>query len=38
MPMAPPLTVQLVNSGGECWEAVYNTVLRNTSEVFKAKF
>ena len=38
LPIATPLTVQLLNSDGECWEAVYGNVLKNTSEVFKAKF
>jgi len=33
-----PALVQLVNSDGECWEAAYNTVLKNTGDHFKTKF
>ena len=33
LPMTPPVTVQVVNSEGECWEAVYGAadVSRNDS-------
>ncbi|HVO23694.1 MAG TPA: hypothetical protein VMW56_08705 [Candidatus Margulisiibacteriota bacterium] len=31
------VTVQLVNSGGTCWEAVYSTATRNNAQAFKAK-
>jgi hypothetical protein len=37
-PMSPPVTVQLNNSVGECWEAVFSTVIRNDSQHYKAKF
>jgi acyl-homoserine lactone acylase PvdQ len=32
-----PVRVQLVNSDGECWEAVYGSALANGSDRFKAK-
>lgn len=41
MPTMPililPVTVQLVNDQGVCWEAVYSSTLRNLPESFKAK-
>jgi len=33
----PPVTVQLISSAGECWEAVYSTPAVNTPNLFKAK-
>lgn len=38
MPLTPPVTVQLKNSDGECWESVFTQVTKNTSELYKAKF
>ncbi len=32
-----PIRVQLVNAGGECWEAIYGTTLRNQEDRLKAK-
>jgi hypothetical protein len=32
-----PFRVQLVNGGGECWEASYGTTLKNDSQRLKAK-
>ncbi|MEO6029679.1 MAG: acetylxylan esterase [Candidatus Binatia bacterium] len=41
MPVMPiqtlPITVQLVNGNGQCWEAIYQTTFRNTAEQLKAK-
>ena len=37
-PLPLPVTVQLVNGTNErCYEAVFNTALRNDSRLFKAK-
>lgn len=33
----PPVTVQLRNTLGECWEAVYGTPLVNEAGRFKAR-
>ncbi len=32
-----PVTVQLVNSAGECWGATYNTTFRNQDDQLKAR-
>ena len=32
-----PVRVQLVNGGGACWEATYNSTFQNTATSFKAK-
>jgi hypothetical protein len=32
-----PVTVQLINDDGTCWEARYGTTLKNVPEIFKAK-
>jgi hypothetical protein len=32
-----PVTVQIVNSGGACWEATYSSTFRNTTTSLKAK-
>ena len=32
-----PVRVQLVNGGGACWEATYNSTFQNTAASFKAK-
>ena len=32
-----PVRVQLVNGGGACWEATFNTTFQNTARAFKAK-
>ncbi len=32
-----PVRVQLVNGGGACWEATFNTTFQNTAKAFKAK-
>jgi acyl-homoserine lactone acylase PvdQ len=32
-----PVTVQLLNGAGACWEASYGSTLRNQPELFKAK-
>jgi hypothetical protein len=39
MPLAqdPTVTVQLVNSEGQCWEANYSSALSNTNLLFKAR-
>jgi hypothetical protein len=37
-PLAVPMTVQLKNSQGECWESVYTGVIKNDGTTFKAKF
>jgi predicted acyl esterase len=34
---ALPVTVQVVNGNGQCWEAVYSGTLRNQEDKFKAK-
>jgi hypothetical protein len=35
-PLVPPVRMQLVNSAGECWEAVYSTPAVNDGAFFKA--
>jgi DNA-binding beta-propeller fold protein YncE len=35
-PLVPPVRMQLVNSAGECWEAVYSTPAVNDGSFFKA--
>jgi hypothetical protein len=37
LPLAPPVTVQLQATTGECWEAVYSTPSKNDASQFKAK-
>jgi 6-phosphogluconolactonase (cycloisomerase 2 family) len=37
LPLTPPVTVQLVNSLGECWEATYSTPIVNDAVEFRAK-
>jgi 6-phosphogluconolactonase (cycloisomerase 2 family) len=37
LPLTPPVTVQMVNSAGECWEATYSTPSVNTALEFRAK-
>src|SRR5262249_36499414 len=32
-----PVNVQIVNSGGACWEATYSATFQNTTTNFKAK-
>ena len=32
-----PVRVQIVNGGGACWEATYNSTFQNTATSFKAK-
>jgi predicted AlkP superfamily pyrophosphatase or phosphodiesterase len=32
-----PITVQLVNADGQCWQATYSTTLRNQDDKLKAK-
>jgi fibronectin-binding autotransporter adhesin len=36
LPLALPVTVQLVGSSGECWESVHSDARRNESSRFKA--
>ena len=33
-----PVTVQLRNDAGECWEATYSTAINNSTTQFKARF
>jgi hypothetical protein len=35
--LVPPLTVQLVNEDGHCWEAVYSVPAQMEASTFKAK-
>jgi hypothetical protein len=38
LPMVPPVTVQLRNSEGSCWEAVYGAVpAKNGPTLYQAK-
>jgi cysteine-rich repeat protein len=37
LPMIPPVTVQLRNSDGSCWEAVYGTPLKNGATQYLGK-
>ncbi len=32
-----PLTVQLVSTQGQCWEAVFSSVVRNSGDRFVAR-
>lgn len=37
LPLTPPVTVQLSNGSGSCWDAVYTTPITNDAANFKAK-
>ena len=37
LPMIPPVTVQLRNSDGACWEAVYSAALKNAATQYLGK-
>ncbi|HJQ85497.1 MAG TPA: beta-propeller fold lactonase family protein [Candidatus Binatia bacterium] len=37
LPLAPPITLQLQASNGECWESTFSTARVNRDDVFKAR-
>jgi hypothetical protein len=37
LPLTTPVTVQLKNAAGVCWEAKYSLSTKNVADQFKAK-